>query len=59
MTGPGRKYSFYVEPKGLEAEDRPARFLAAFAAALEHSSYQVALDAYSRASHRCGHSAAA
>jgi Fe-S oxidoreductase len=58
MTDTKTKYSFYVERKGLEAGDKPRRFLDAFAAVLEHSSYNLALDVYSRASARCGRCAA-
>lgn len=47
------KYSYYVEEKTLTAADRPKKFLEAFAAVLEHGSYGVALDAYSRMSAKC------
>jgi Fe-S oxidoreductase len=53
-----RKYSFYVEQRTLDATDRPRTFLQAFAAVLEHSSYHLPLDAYSRARARCGQCAA-
>jgi Fe-S oxidoreductase len=52
------RYSFYVEQKTLDVTDRPRKFLAAFAAVLEHSSYAPALDAYSRLSAKCGRCAA-
>ncbi len=58
MTDSRTKYSFYVEQNALEATDRPRRFLEAFAAVLEHSSYNLPLDVYSRASVRCGRCAA-
>ncbi|MCX7014954.1 MAG: (Fe-S)-binding protein [Candidatus Sumerlaeota bacterium] len=48
-----RKYSYYIEDKAKTAVDRPRRFLEAFAAVLEHSSYRVALDAYTRMSAKC------
>ncbi len=49
-----RKYSFYVEEKAHEVQDRPRKFLEAFAAVLEHSSYALALDVFSRVSAKCG-----
>lgn len=48
------KYSYYVEAKESEVEDRPRKFLEAFAAVLEHSNYGLALDAYTRMSAKCG-----
>ena len=48
------KYSYYVEPKATQGADRPRRFLEAFAAVLKHGNYNVALDAYSRLSTKCG-----
>ena len=58
MTDTRTKYSFYVEQRALEVADRPRKFLEAFAAVLEHSSYHLPLDTYSRASVRCGRCAA-
>lgn len=58
MSDTRTKHSFYVEQRTLDATDRPRRFLAAFAAVLEHSSYHLPLDVYSRASARCGRCAA-
>ncbi len=54
MTQKTRKYNYYVEQKTLEAENRPERFLEAFAAVLEHGNYGIALDAYSQLSAKCG-----
>jgi Fe-S oxidoreductase len=48
-----KKYSYYVEDKALALADRPKRFLEAFAAVLDHGSYGVALDAYSKICARC------
>ena len=53
MSRNGR-YTYYVEAKALEVADRPRRFLEAFAAVLDHSSYGLMLDAYSRLSAKCG-----
>jgi Fe-S oxidoreductase len=47
------KYSYYVEAGALEVEDRPKKFLRAFAAVLDHSNYGVALDLYTRLSAKC------
>jgi Fe-S oxidoreductase len=47
------KYAYYVEQKTLEVTDRPRKFLEAFAAVLEHSSYGLALNVYSRISAKC------
>jgi len=47
------KYSYYVEQKTLDVTDRPRKFLQAFAAVLEHGSYGVALDTYTRVSAKC------
>jgi Fe-S oxidoreductase len=47
------KFSYHVEDRALETADRPKRFLEAFSAILEHGSYGVALDAYSRMSAKC------
>src|SRR3989304_3782794 len=58
MTDPKAKFGYYVEKRTLEATDRPRRFLEAFAAVLEHSSYHLPLDVYSRAGARCGQCAA-
>ncbi|OGK08144.1 MAG: hypothetical protein A2Y63_02475 [Candidatus Riflebacteria bacterium RBG_13_59_9] len=54
MADTKRKYSFYVEEKAHEVQDRPRKFLEAFAAVLEHSSYGLALDVFSRVSAKCG-----
>jgi len=53
------KYSYYVEEKALEVSDRPRKFLEAFAAILEHGSYGLALDVYTRLSTKCSRCAAA
>jgi Fe-S oxidoreductase len=53
MTDTRTKYSFYVEQSALEVRDRPRKFLEAFAAVLEHSSYGLALDVFSRVSAKC------
>ena len=47
------KYSFYVEEKALQVTERPRKFLEAFAAVLQHSSYYLALEVYSRLSTKC------
>ncbi len=52
------KYSFFVEEKALQVTERPRKFLEAFAAVLQHSSYYVALDVYSRLSTKCSRCAA-
>jgi Fe-S oxidoreductase len=52
------KYSYYVEPSALEVADRPRKFLAAFAAILEHANYAAALSAYCRLSAKCARCAA-
>jgi hypothetical protein len=54
-----RKYSYYVEETTQLAEDRPRRFLEAFAAVLEYSNYALPLDIYSRLSTKCSRCAAA
>jgi Fe-S oxidoreductase len=54
MSDARTKYSFYVEEKTLEVRDRPRKFLEAFAAVLEHSSYALPLDVFSRVSTKCG-----
>ena len=53
MIGKPRHYPFHVEDRTMEATDRPRRFLEAFAAVLEHSSYGLPLDVYSRLSTKC------
>lgn len=58
MTTTGNKYSYYVEEKTLQVAERPRRFLEAFAAVLEHSSYYLALDVYTRLSTKCSRCAA-
>jgi len=47
------KYSFFVEDKALRVTNRPRKFLEAFAAVLNHSSYGVALDVYTRVGAKC------
>jgi len=47
------KHSFYVEEKALQVTERPRKFLEAFAAVLQHSSYYLALEFYSRLSTKC------
>jgi Fe-S oxidoreductase len=47
------KYSFYVEERALQVNQRPRRFLEAFAAALKHSNYYLPLEVYSRLSTKC------
>jgi Fe-S oxidoreductase len=47
------KYSYYVEPRTLKVADRPRKFLQAYAAVLEHSSYGLVLDMYTRLSTKC------
>ena len=53
MDTPARTYSYYVEQSTHEVAARPRKFLQAFAAVLEHSSYGLALDAFSRLSTKC------
>jgi len=53
-----KRYSYHVEESALAQADRPARFLKAFAAILEHGNYDLALDAYARMSAKCGRCAA-
>jgi len=53
------KYSFYVEDKAIAVAERPRKFLEAFAGILEHSSYGLALDVYTRLSTKCSRCAAA
>jgi Fe-S oxidoreductase len=53
MTDSRTKYSFYVEDKALDVRDRPRKLLEAFAAILEHSSYGIALDVFSRVTSKC------
>jgi Fe-S oxidoreductase len=45
------KYSYFVEP--MDLEERPKRFLDAFAAILRHSNYGPVLDAYLRIRAKC------
>ncbi len=58
MTTTREKYSYYVEEKALEVTERPRKFLEAFAAVLENSSYGLALDVYTRLSTKCSRCAA-
>jgi len=53
MSTAPRTYSYYVEDRTRETTDRPAKFLEAFAAVLEHSSYALPLDIFSRLSTKC------
>ncbi|MBN1608240.1 MAG: 4Fe-4S dicluster domain-containing protein, partial [Polyangiaceae bacterium] len=53
MVSARDKYSYYVEDKALAVSDRPQRFLAAFAAILDHGSYGLPLEVYARVSARC------
>ncbi len=53
-----QKYSYNVEAKGLESNDKPRRFLQAFAAILQHGNYAVAMDTFARLSAKCGRCAA-
>ena len=53
MASSRDKYSYYVEEKTLRVQERPRKFLQAFAAVLEHGSYGLALDLYSRLSAKC------
>ncbi len=46
---------YHVED--FDVNDRPRRFLEAFAAILKHSNYRMALDHYSRVAARCSHCA--
>jgi Fe-S oxidoreductase len=47
------KYSYFVEDKTLEVADRPAKFLQAFAAVLDHGSYGLPLEVFARISAKC------
>jgi len=58
MTTARDKYSYYVEEKTLQVTERPKKFLEAFAAVLEHSSYGLPLDLYTRLSTKCSRCAA-
>ena len=51
------RYSYYVEETALD--DRPGKFLEAFAGVLQHSNYGLPLDVYSRLSTKCSRCAAA
>jgi Fe-S oxidoreductase len=53
------KYSYYVEQSALDLRERPAKFLEAFAAVLEHSNYSLPMEVYSRLSTKCSRCAAA
>jgi len=53
------KYSYYVEDKASQVQDRPRKFLEAFAAVLRFGNYGLALDTYARVSAKCGRCAAA
>ena len=58
MAQASSRYSYYVESRALEVTDRPRKFLEAFAAILEHSSYGIALEAYARMGAKCSRCAA-
>jgi Fe-S oxidoreductase len=45
------KYSYFIEP--IQLEERPKRFLEAFAAILRHSTYGPVLDSYLRIRAKC------
>jgi len=47
------KYSYFVEEKALQVTDRPAKFLEAFAAVLDHGSYGLPLEVFARISAKC------
>jgi Fe-S oxidoreductase len=47
------KYSYYVEDTALQVANRPQKFLEAFAAVLDHGSYGLPLEVYSRVGARC------
>ena len=53
------RYSYYVEQGALDLDQRPRRFLEAFAAVLEHSNYGLPLEVYTRLSAKCSRCAAA
>jgi Fe-S oxidoreductase len=53
------QYSYYVEESAFEVEDRPRKFLQAFAAALDHSNYGLPFEVYTRISAKCNRCAAA
>jgi len=48
-----RKYSFFFDERTPAVTDRPRRFLEAFAAVLEHGSYGLPLEIYSRLGTKC------
>ncbi len=48
------KYAYYIEQRTLDVTERPRRFLEAFAAVLNSSSYGPALDTYTRLTTHCG-----
>jgi Fe-S oxidoreductase len=58
MVSARDKYSYYVEDKALAVSDRPQRFLAAFAAILDHGSYGLPLEVYARVGAKCNRCAA-
>ncbi len=53
MTTTRTKYSYYVEKRSLTVTDRPRKFLEAFAAVLDHSSYALPLEIYTRLAAKC------
>ena len=53
------KYPYHVEAGALEVDRKPARFLEAFSAILQHGNYHLALDSYARLSAKCGRCASA
>ncbi len=50
--------SYHIENRTNQLQDRPAQFLRAMAAVLEHSSYALPLELFSRLSARCSRCAA-
>jgi len=59
MSTTSTKYNYFIEEKTLAVKDRPRKFLQAFAAVLEHSSYGLALEMYARLGAKCSRCAAA
>ena len=53
MDATREKYAYYVEQATLDVTDRPRKFLEAFAAVLDHSSYGLALEVFTRLSTKC------
>ncbi|MCP4198420.1 MAG: (Fe-S)-binding protein [Proteobacteria bacterium] len=59
MNDTSKKYSYYIEDRTREVTDRPRKFLQAFAAVLDNSSYGLPLDIYTRLSTKCSRCGAA